>query len=152
MATGHRMKGEKKRTYFHRITIHALKKIVYSNWTPLKKVYKKKKKVTLKSIWKIVCLTTRGIKIKMDVNWYSGMACRRLRGKVMKSCKQIWNCSYYREVVPTRKALSLPLSHSNVKRILTSPTVRATLKPYLRVSQVSQSIHILYFFDAIRNK
>lgn len=44
MATGHRMKGEKKRTYFHRITIHALKKIVYSNWTPLKKVYKKKKK------------------------------------------------------------------------------------------------------------
>lgn len=44
MATGHRMKGEKKRIYFHRVTIHALKKIVYSNWTPLKKVYKKKEK------------------------------------------------------------------------------------------------------------
>lgn len=48
MATGHRMKGEKKRTYFHRITIHALKKIVYSNWTPLKKVYKKKEKSNVK--------------------------------------------------------------------------------------------------------
>lgn len=118
MATGHRMEEEKKeKIHFHRIiqSLDPLWKIVYPDWTPLKKCvcvcikknYLRYVKIHLKN-----CMLDDTWHKNKDeyVNWYSGMACRRLRGKVMKSCKQIWNCSYYREVVPTRKALfsSLP--------------------------------------------